>query len=233
VRLFCFPFAGGGAAAYREWLVAAPWLDVCPVEIPGRGERFSEAPQDKLQAMVAVVEAAIDTALDIPFAFFGHSMGALVAFELARRLRAKSRPLPLHLFVSAHRAPQLPRTRRDRATLPAAELREDLQSLNGSERRGLDNEELFELFLPVLRADLAACESYAYENEAPLPCSISVFGGNADAEVSCADLEAWQVHTLASFSVDLFAGGHFFLEQQRTAVLARIQDSLLAAAVRG
>ena len=166
--------------------------------------------------------------LDRPFAFFGHSLGALIGFELARRIRNEYGFEAVHLFASGHRAPHLARARRPIHKLPDAQLIEELRQLNGTPPSILEHGELLRLVLPVLRADFSLCETYAYNNEPPLDSSISVFGGDQDGGVSSADLQAWQMHTAAGFRMNLFAGDHFFLHSSRIPLLGELSRQLSA-----
>ncbi len=163
LRLFCFPYVGGGALIFRTWPNSLPaTAEVCPVELPGRGTRLKETPFTRLLPLVQALAQALLPHLDKPFAFFGHSMGALISFELTRQLRRLYGLVPLHLFVSAHRAPQLPDPDPPIHTLPEAEFMEELRCLNGTPKEVLEQPELMELMLPILRADFALCETYIY-----------------------------------------------------------------------
>jgi medium-chain acyl-[acyl-carrier-protein] hydrolase len=149
--------------------------------------------------------------MDSPFAFFGHSLGALISFELTRRLRRQKTPSPLQLFISGCRAPQIPNPDPPIHQLPDAEFIEELGRFNGTPQAVLDNPELMEVFLPLLRSDIGLWETYVYDHEAPLDCPISAFGGLADEEVSREELAAWRDQTRSSFSMQMFPGDHFFL----------------------
>jgi len=211
LRLFCFPYAGAGASIFRTWSDGLPAdVEVCPVQIPGRGTRLMETPFTQLAPMVEALAQTIGPLLDKPFAFFGHSLGALVGFELARQLRRQSGVQPVRLFVSADRAPQLPHRDRPIHALPDGELLQELRRLNGIPGKVLEEAELMQIMLPVLRADFAVYETYVYSTEPPLNCLISTFGGLQDQRVSRGDLEAWRDQTSGSFSLRMFPGDHFF-----------------------
>jgi medium-chain acyl-[acyl-carrier-protein] hydrolase len=172
--------------------------------------------------MAPLVEAAAEALhplLDRPFCLFGHSMGALVAFELARRLRAEHGLAPTRLFVSGHGAPQLPDLPTLRYDLPDDEFVAALAHLNGTPPEVFAEPELLELLLPLVRADCEVCDTYEYQAEAPFDFPISAFGGSDDAEVPLAVLEAWREHTTADLDVRLFPGGHFYLNEQRPQLL--------------
>ena len=214
LRLFCFPYAGAGALIFRRWSDALPHeVEVCPIQLPGRGTRLTEPPFTKLSCLIEALARALVPLLDKPFAFFGHSLGALIAFELAREIRRQHGLHPVRLFASAGRAPQIPHRAPPIHTLPDNEFLAELRRLNGTPRELLDHEELMEVMLPILRADFSLYETYLYSTEPPLNCPISAFGGLQDCRVSASDLEAWRSQTSASFSLRMFPGGHFFLKE--------------------
>ncbi|MBI5649974.1 MAG: thioesterase [Chloroflexi bacterium] len=227
LRLFCFPYSGGNAALFHAWQAELPAeIAVCPVQLPGRGARLAEPPFTQLAPLVRAVASALYDYFDQPFAFFGHSMGALLSFELARYLREHFQISPAHLIVSGHGAPQLPDRNPPIHALPHAEFIAKLREFNGTPSQVLDNPELLEIILPVLRADFAICETYRYEPRAPLACPISAFGGVADAYVSRAELVAWRAQTNATFSARLLPGDHFFINTTRAALLHALAQEL-------
>src|ERR1700674_5350722 len=176
LRLFCFPYAGAGALIFRSWSDALPSdVEVCPIQLPGRGTRLMERPFTQLTPLVEVLARALAPLLDMPFAFFGHSLGALVSFELALRIRREYGRHPVRLLVSAARAPQFPHRRSPIHALPEKEFLAELRRLNGTPGELLDHQELMEIMLPLLRADFAVYETYSYSNETPLNCPISAF----------------------------------------------------------
>ncbi|MEV7003823.1 alpha/beta fold hydrolase [Streptomyces sp. NPDC093982] len=197
-RLFVFPHAGAGASAYRLAAYLPDTVEVCTVQLPGRETRFAEPALTSLDEAVAALAPLIADHADLPYAFFGHSMGSLIAFETARRLRALGTPLPDRLFLSGMRAPGLP-DRDPRHTLP------DEQLLATAEFGGVDTE-LQELLLPLLRADLTLCETYTHRAEAPLPCPLTVLAGSDDHSVDGTELADWRKHTSADFEMRLFPG---------------------------
>ena len=214
LRLICLPYAGAGALIFRKWSDALPPdIEVCPIQLPGRGTRLTEPPFTMLSCLVEALARVLDPLLDKPFAFFGHSLGALIAFELARQIRRHHGVHPVRLFASAGRAPQIPHRTPPIHNLANKEFLAELRRLNGTPRELLDHEELMEVMLPILRADFALYETYLYSNEPPLNCPISAFGGVQDRRVSASDLEAWRSQTSASFSLRMFPGDHFFLKE--------------------
>jgi medium-chain acyl-[acyl-carrier-protein] hydrolase len=227
-RLFCIPYAGGAASAYRSWAGLLPAdVEVCPVQLPGRGSRFREAPFRKAADLVPALAEGILPFLDLPFAVFGHSMGALVAFELTRELRRRGERAPLLLALSGHQAPLRPDPEPPFSHLPDAEFLQEVQRrYDGIPPEVLAEEELLQLLLPVLRADIQVLETYAYRKEAPLDCPISCFGGEDDRHVSLADLEAWSDETRGLVHVRTFPGGHFFVDTARDEVLRALSRDL-------
>lgn len=231
LRLFCLAHAGGGASAFRGWADALPAdVEVCPVQLPGRENRIGEPAFDRLEPLVNALAQAIDPWLDLPYALFGHSNGALIGFELARLLRARGRPGPRHLFASGRRAPELPAETAPIHALPEAEFLAELEKLGGLPAPLLEHRELLELLVPTLRADVAIHETYDFRDEAPLECPITAYGGAADPKVSHAQLEAWGRHTAGPFVMRIFPGGHFYLQEDRPPVLRTLSSDLQAVA---
>jgi medium-chain acyl-[acyl-carrier-protein] hydrolase len=228
LRLFCFPYAGGGASVFRGWPQAvSPELEIIPVQLPGRENRLREAPFTRLSPLVAdAARALLPYIEDVPFALFGHSVGALVSFELARLLRRQYHRTPVHLFIASHRAPHRPDPNPPIHGLPEAEFLRELRRYNGTPEVILQNPELLELLVPNLRADFAVFETYGYTRDAPLDCPISAFGGRQDAEVSVADIEAWHEQTTSRFTMRLFPGDHFFLHAAQADLLQAICEEL-------
>jgi medium-chain acyl-[acyl-carrier-protein] hydrolase len=227
VRLFCFPYAGGGAYIYRDWSRGLPSnVEVCSVQLPGRQNRLNEAPLTRLSTLVEKVALAIRAYLDKPFAFFGHSMGALISFELARYLRREDAIEPMRLFVSGRTAPQLPSARAPIYNLPTPEFMEKLRELNGTPEGFFEYPELMEMALPILRADFQMIDTYTYAAEAPLDCPITAFGGLKDYEVSREHLEAWREQTTSAFTLRMFDGDHFFIHQAEPLLLRALSQEL-------
>jgi medium-chain acyl-[acyl-carrier-protein] hydrolase len=227
LRLFCFPYAGGSALVFHKWRDSLPpFVEVCPVQLPGRGNRLQVPPFTNMGALVEATGAALLPHLDMPFAFFGHSMGASISFELARLLRREGRRLPLHLYISGRRAPHIIDPDPPLYHLPDAELLEELRQLNGTPKEVLEHPELMAMMLPLLRADFSVAETYVCEPEPPLDIPITVFGGLADKDVPREDLEAWEEHSTASFKLRMLAGDHFFLNTSQPALLRLLSNEL-------
>ena len=220
LRLFCFPYGGSAARAYRPWTQGLPpGIDVCAIQLPGRGNRLREPPIAKMSQAVELVGKEIVTLLDRPYAFFGHSMGAILAFEVARLLRRSGHQSPTHLFVSGHQAPQIPNTEPFTYNLPDAEFIEELQRLNGTPLEVLEHPDMMRMMLPLLRADFESIQTYSYKHEPPLECPITALGGLLDPEISRETLEPWREQTVAAFNLQMFPGDHFFLHTEQANVL--------------
>lgn len=227
LRLFCFHYAGGRAWIFRNWSDDLPSsVEICSIELPGRGFRLIEPPFTSLDPLVEAIASALLPHLEKPFAFFGHSMGGLISFELTRTLRKNHGLKPLHLFISGHRAPQLPDPDPPIHNLPESEFVDELRDLEGTPEEVLENAELMQLLLPSLRADFAVIETYAYVAEPPLECPITAFGGLQDQEVSYDELKAWQEQTNASFSLHMLPGNHFFLHSAQLLLLKLLSQDL-------
>ena len=227
LRLFCFPYSGAGSSIFFSWTKSLPGnIDVCPVELPGRGTRLAELPFRQLTPLVQAAAAALIPYLDVPFAFFGHSMGALVSFELARYLANEHGVKPAYLFVSGHSAPQIPDSDPDIHDLPEAEFVKKLREFNGTPDAVLDHPELRAIILPILRADFAICATYGYEDGRPLDCPLTALGGLRDPYVGRDALDAWREQTKRSFSLHMFPGDHFFLQTDQQMLIETIAREL-------
>ena len=223
LRLFCFPFAGGGALVYRDWSEHVPrGVEVCAVQLPGREGRFKERPYTRLADLVQGLVPAFTTHSQLPSVFFGHSMGALVAFEVARELRRRQQRGPELLMVSGCRGPQRRDTDPPIHDLPEPDFVEEIRKLNGTPEAIFGNQELLQLLLPVLRADFEVCETYAYQEEKPLSCPVAAFGGTEDEDVSPEDVAAWSHETTASFTQRMFPGDHFYLLDQPVPLMQQV-----------
>ena len=227
LRLFCLPFAGGGASIFRTWGRTLPQIvEVCPVQLPGRENRLREPPYTELQALVEHLASQILPYAQKPFALFGHSMGALLAFELTRILRRQDGPLPRFLFLSAHRAAHLPLRRPPLHGLPDPEFIQAVRCLGGTPEGVFEHKELLEITLPALRADFTLCDRYNFVPEAPLNCPLILYAGRQDTEVLPQEVEAWSEHTTQTARLRIFPGDHFFLRSDRDLLLRAITSVL-------
>ncbi len=215
LRLFCFPYAGGSSLIFRTWASSLPQnVEVCPIELRGRGTQMKLPAFTQMEALVNAIAPVILPYLDKPFAFFGHSMGALISFAMACHLRKEYSKKLSHLFVSASRAPQIPLSKPPIHALPEHEFKQELRRLNGTPTSVLENDELMQLFTPILRADFTISETYIYAQktqDTPLECPITAFGGLEDQEVNLQELEEWRSLSQNSFQLQTFSGDHFFI----------------------
>jgi medium-chain acyl-[acyl-carrier-protein] hydrolase len=227
LRLFCFPYSGSGATIFRSWFDGLPaFVDVFPVQPPGRETRLREPPFTRITPLVQAAADGLLSYLDKSFAFFGHSVGALVAFELACYLRHQYDLSPVHLFFSGRGAPHVPDPDPPAHNRTDAEFIEEVRRYNGTPDEVFENPELLALFLPILRADFAVNEAYTYVERRPFGCPITAFGGKQDYKRHGIDLEEWSVHTTARFSLHMFSGDHFFLHSERQRLLGVISADL-------
>ncbi|MFI5528213.1 thioesterase II family protein [Kitasatospora sp. NPDC051853] len=225
VRLVCLPHAGGSASFYFPASRAlAPQVDVLAVQYPGRQDRHTEPPVDDLDTLAGRICAALLPYTDLPLALFGHSMGALLAFEVARRLETHGVRL-VQLMVSGRRPPCLPEWGRTHL-LPDEQLLDDLRALDGTSAQLLGDEELMRMLLPTLRADYRAVETHRHRIGPPLGCPITVLTGDRDPKVTPLEACRWSEHTTEGFDLRVYPGGHFYLSEQLPAVLETITERL-------
>ncbi|MFD6246639.1 thioesterase II family protein [Streptomyces roseolus] len=227
-RLFCFPHAGGAASAYvglaRE---LNPAFDVVAVQYPGRQDRRLEEPIDDIGRLADAVAREIVPHLDRPYAFFGHSMGAVLAYETARRLAGRDLPAPVRLFLSGRGAPTPFRNPLDRMDDDEAVIAA-IRRLGGTGSQVLEDPEIMAMVMPSLRADYRAIGSYAWTEGPRLSMPFTVLVGDSDPVVTTDRAAAWREHTEARTDVRIFPGGHFYLDG-RTADVARVVHSALTA----
>jgi surfactin synthase thioesterase subunit len=227
LRLFCFPFGGGGASTFSDWSAFLPTgIEVLPVQLPGRENRLIEPPVTSMPRLIAELIEAFSSYLDLPFVFFGHSMGALIAFELARELRRVHLPSPRWIFISGHPAPHMPRRRPYISHLTPTEFTRALCEYFNFDPSLLESQDIMDFILPALRADYELVESYAYVDDYPFQLPFSVFGGSKDPETTEEELLAWKRHTTGPFRIGIFSGDHFFIKTCRQAFLDQIAPDL-------
>jgi surfactin synthase thioesterase subunit len=228
VRLFCFPYAGAGGIVYRDWPnILAPDIDVCAVEPPGRWTRAREPLLRSLNEFIRELDRELAGFLDIPFALFGYSLGALQAFEWARHLRRQGGPSPSHLLVAARSAPQVQGKRASIARLPQAEFLRHLQARYGAlDPLILSDQEMLARMTRVLKADLEMHESYVYRCEPPLKCPVHAYAGLDDETAPPHEVFSWRGQTVGRFDGRTFSGAHFFLRQHGTELARTVGEAL-------
>lgn len=223
LRLFFFPHAGGGASTFYHWARELPAaVDSYAIQLPGRETRLREPVYQQVPPLVQTLAKVLTPFLDKPFVFWGHSMGAMLSFELIRVLQQKGKPLPQRLIVSGYNAPHIPYADPPLHHLPQQEFGEALYELNGTQKTVLQNAELWDLLFPILRADFQLVETYTYEESEPLLCPITVLDGLSDEKTNEADLQAWQKQSVMPLEMFTFPGNHFFLYERQPAVVDTI-----------
>lgn len=227
-RLFCFPHAGAGASYYVQWpTMLPPDVEVIAIQLPGREDRFREQAFTSVDLMVRTVMGELRPYLHGSFSFFGHSGGALLAYELAHALRERHRTLPLRLFISGQAPPDIARGEPPIHALKETEFRAAIRAIGGLTNEVWNNDELMDILTPALRADFALWETHDFPARPTLPTPIIALGGRADSRVSMEKLEAWRIQTSSDFSVVMFEGDHFYLNGPNKELLSALSDSLL------
>ena len=228
LRLFFFPYAGAGSTSYSTWTrLFTPEIEIYLVHLPGRDKRIRETPFMEFPPLAETLSQALVRYLDRPFSFFGHSMGGLVSFEVARTLRRRYALMPVHLFISGRWAPHIPDARPKLQQLPEKEFLAAVEVRYGKlPPVVMEDQDLLKLFLSILRADLTLLENYQYTMEAPLECPISVFGGLRDSNVSREELLAWRDQTTSRFDLKMFPGAHFFIQDSKPRIGQAINEDL-------
>lgn len=233
LRLLCFPYAGAGAAVYRSWPGDLPEsIELWAVELPGHDSRTQERPFKRLDALLPALESQIEPLLDEPFALFGHSLGALIAFELARRLQQRRLPAPRHVFVSGLRRPEelagAPRLH----DLPLRDLVRALDRMGGTPAAVLEEPGLMAHFAPMLRADLALVETHVWRDEPRLEAPVTAFAGDRDPRAGRTSMEGWRDHTRGRFQLRELPGDHFFVSTQQRRLTATVVEQLEVPALQ-
>ncbi len=228
LRLFCFPYAGGGASVFRNWKnFLSQDFDAYAFQAPGRETRFSEMPISDMGVLVKHAVDAIRPLADRPFALFGHSLGSTIAFETARQLQTEGFN-PALLIVSGRQCPGAPSKRAPIGHLAETEFLKGLEGYNGTPAEVLRNKDLIELLLPMIRADFLLSENYLYQTQAGLlNCPILALGSNQDVWLDPAYLEGWSAFTSGGFESQWFEGDHFYLNQHTAELVAEINLKLL------
>lgn len=228
--LVCFPHAGGSASFFYPVSDAMQsTMQVVALQYPGRQDRRQERPLTTIADLADQAFAALRPLMDGPLAFFGHSMGATLAYEVAVRMRQELAAEPVTLFASGRRAPSRHREefvhRRDDDGIVA-----ELKTLSGTDTRILGDEELLRMILPAIRSDYTAAETYRWQPVPPLSCPILALTGDQDPKVTLDEARAWSEHTTGDFELRTFSGGHFYLADHQRAVINLISDQLLSVA---
>jgi medium-chain acyl-[acyl-carrier-protein] hydrolase len=229
LRMFCFPYAGGSSQVFRTWQrYFPPEIDLCLAHLPGRGPRISEKAYTSLQSLVSALAEHLCDQIDIPFVFYGHSMGSLISFELARELFRKYNTGPRHLFLSGRYAPQWPKNERATFSLPEDEFIAEVRDLNGTPDELLNDPETRQLFLPLLRADFQLVQTYKYQKDQPLPCPLTIYGGLQDRRVPVESLRDWSSHSISDCKVRMFNGDHFFIRSCEKEFVNMLRNDVVA-----
>jgi len=228
LRLFCFPFAGGGGSVYAAWSrLFDRDVEVVSIRLPGREERLREPALDRIEPLLQKLEVVLKDFLDLPYAFYGHSMGAHVCLYLTRRFRQRGLPQPSQLFVGAARAPQLKSRYPILAHLPLDQFVVEIgKRYNGIPEPILKDPKILSLLLPTLRADFSVFEQTEYVDEPPLGLPISAYRGDADTVVSREEMEAWAAQTRGRFRYVEIPGTHFFLRSSRDSLVQDLISEL-------
>lgn len=228
LRVFAVPCAGRGASFFYPWRAVLPeWIEIIAVQLPGREERLSDDRRMRLEDIVAALALEIQPWLDRPYIILGHSMGALIAYELARALRKLQKPSPLCLVISSRKAPTISLSEPLMHRLPDTEFVAAIQSrYNGIPQIVIDQPDLMQLLLPVLRRDIEVVETYTFRPGPPLETPLFLYGGRDDPQVSTAGLEGWRLLTTGPTFLRLFPGGHFYLQDAHALVIAELENDL-------
>ena len=230
-RLFFFPHAGGGASYYNTWskYFKNTGISIYSIQMPGREMRLYDEKITSFNFLIDQLTLLMQPHIDKPFAFFGHSMGALIAFELTRALNDKLHVQPEHLFLSGRYSPEIHKKEHILHNLSDAELLEHLEYLGGTNKSILQNPKMCNLILPVLHSDLQICDSYKYNKSFPIFCNTTVLGSTDDVTTKVEELFEWEKHfsNNCSFTVELFDGCHFYHEKNKEEIIRMIIDKLV------
>ncbi|OJW52757.1 MAG: hypothetical protein BGO67_04720 [Alphaproteobacteria bacterium 41-28] len=225
IRLFCFHHSGGGATAYNPWIEQlSSNIELIAIQLPGRENRFTEPLTSNLSHIVNKLSEGFQIYKHKPFFVFGHSLGALISFEFIKAIYQLYALYPCHMIVSSTKAPHLPFRMRHLSHLEDKVLKEELKIYNGIDERILNNDELLDLFLPIIRSDFSIYEHYCYSNSKPLPCDILALSGNQDSTVTQEEILAWSTYTTGKFEHMSFSGEHFFIKDHQKRILEIINQ---------
>ncbi|OJW54535.1 MAG: hypothetical protein BGO67_10090 [Alphaproteobacteria bacterium 41-28] len=223
MRLFCFHHSGGGTSAYFPWLeYLSPHIEMIAIQMPGRENRFSEPLTNNLTDIVNTLKEGFELYKDKPFFTFGHSLGGVISFEFIKSVMKFYSLTPLHMMISATKAPHFPFRMKQLSQLGDKPLKEELRAYNGIDERILESDELLELFLPIIKSDFSITESYRSTDSTVLPCDILVFSGNEDPTVNMEEIQGWSSYTTGKFKHISFSGGHFFVKEHQKSIVSHI-----------
>lgn len=228
IKLLCFPYAGGTSAIYAKWKRhISKEIELCPIELAGRGKRYEAPLYNSLDEVIEDVYNVIKNDIDNDYAFFGHSMGCLIAYELAHKIQKLGKDSPSHIFFSGKRAPHTQRVSNDIYLLPDEEFKNEILSLGGTPKEILEHKELYELFIPILRADFKVNDTYEYvEPESKLDCNITVLNGKED-KITLNEIIGWKQHTSKDCKIYMMDGGHFYLNDKYEDIIKIINHTLV------
>jgi len=233
IKLFCFPYAGGAAASYNQWKQHLdPNIEMRAIELAARGRRMREPNYNSIDGAVDDVFNIIkDELAEGPYVLCGHSMGTMIGFELAYKIKENGLPGPIHIIFSGRAAPQVSRDNKRRLHhLPKDEFRKEMLEMGGTPKEFFEHPELLEVFLPLLRGDFILTETYVHPpKDVPLDCDITVLSGKQD-EDSPEEVEAWRVHTKGNCDIHFFEGDHFFIHDEVEKVMDVINNAIRKAA---
>jgi medium-chain acyl-[acyl-carrier-protein] hydrolase len=223
LRLICFPYAGGGAASFFSWADLLPTnIELIAIQPPGRASRIDEPPINEMDQLVDSLMSVADLLVDKPYVVFGHSLGSRVAFEFMRRCQSAGQRLPQHFIASASRGPHVRSLKEAISDLPDDAFLQELKRLNGTPEEILNNKELMAIYLPLIRADFKISESYHLETDVQFDLPLTVFGGTCDHDVPERHLNSWQDLFTQPLSLHLVNGDHFFIDNNKRGLLAKI-----------
>lgn len=229
LRIFCFPYAGGSSAVFRPWVEELDLdAEIVAVELPGRGMRMTEAPISELSSVVSELARFSRSISERPYVFFGHSLGARIAYRLAAKLEEAGYPSPSHLFVSASPAAHLTGGVPSIFDLPDAQFLKELEMLDGTPKEILEDEELMSFMMPMLRADFKMASEMTV-NDVKLHCPLTAICGSEDASIDWSDFEGWSELTYLESDLRIINGGHFYINSDRKELFAIIKEKILAS----
>ncbi|EMY6536364.1 thioesterase [Salmonella enterica] len=228
IQLFCFPYAGASASIFKSWQSFLPsHIEVVGIQYPGHGSRISEKPYSSSNDIVNEMLNNIFNFQKKPFALFGHSMGAMIAFDLAKRIVTSLKQKPIHLFISGLAPPQLRKINNFNKTRTNNELINLMEQLGGTHSEILSNKELMGLILPALRSDFQIADNWFVEDVFDLSIPLTILGGDADNEVPEESLTYWSAYTTKKTTIKIYSGDHFFINTNKYQILNDISTQLI------